>query len=243
MFKGMIRLCLACALVIWGASCGPAGDKEPEAGGAKSEGVDVEKARRLLSQAEKARQEKQFDKARALLAKANRFADTSTLQEIQATIETIDRRESKLFAKQIAKLVEDGKCAEALDSTAAMLKKNKGTALAGQVRRRTNESNVACLDGLIGDEESLPQGRKLAIADDTRLALGKAAYDELQTKVFEKVVAGLMKAVEEPLGERRWEDVVARLDEAVMSGQAGAPEREEVLQLVRQVPPLSSHSF
>ena len=240
MLKGVYVLGLL-GLVALAPACGGGEEgarKKPntEAGAADEGGsVDPEKARALLTQAEKSLKHKKYDPARELVKKAEPFANADMRDEIRDLGDRIDKAEAKVAVAPIIEEANGGQCGKALDDTAALVAAGgKGQAFPGFVREMAREANSKCLLDMVQAADKLREVRMLAQTKSAQEALGKKAYDEFGKQLSEAVVATVMKAAETPVKERRWADALSELRKALERGDAGPEDMAGALDIVQK---------
>lgn len=233
MRTGWIGVGLGVAMA-WVACGGEAADSEVKSPAPLGESaVDVPRARKLMYQGEEALKAEEFAKARDFLRQADRYANDTVRDEMRVVAERIDREEATVLVADAVQAAKEGKCAEGLDAAAELTQlPDKGVAFDGFVRKFSAEANANCLLGMLEQGESLRAIRMLAETDDAKRALGPKAYQEVEAALTEAVTERLEQAVGELLEQKKWTEVVAKLEEVVRSGEASQVHVKPVLDQV-----------
>jgi hypothetical protein len=207
------------------AACGgEAADTEVQSPTTPDESsVDVRRAREIMYKGEKALKAEEFDKARDFVRQADRYANDTVRDEMRIVVERIDKAETQLLVADAVQAANDGKCAEALETTAALIDLGgKGPSFDGFVHQFSAEQNADCLLGMLEKAESLREFRQLAESKNAKKALGPKAYATVEAGLTEAVTTRLQAAVAGPMEAKDWPKVVAALEEMVRSGDASA---------------------
>ena len=235
MCKGWMALGLT---ALWVAGCGAADaptKKETSRAAAVDTQVDVRQARKLLYRAEEALEGGRLERARELLRQADTYADSRVREDIRVTAERVDEADAKRLVPGAVEIAQEGDCAQALEDTAKLVVlANRGRGFPTLVRQLTRDANVECLEAMMADEARLPEVRELLATTTARQALGKTVHAELETALDEAAIAVVMSSLDEPLRERRWDEVLTGLAALVKAGKASEADQAQIVELVRE---------
>lgn len=227
---------LACVIVL--AGCTPQEARytpefDPVASMGGDEGnVDAKKAKQFIEQAVSQLRDGNLEAARKSLSQAEPFADELKRDEIRSVRQSIDSTEADKYAPGINKLADEGKCEEAIDTSAEVIEGRKDTAIPAFVKERTSKHLLKCLLGQLKVDLSI--GRELAESDEIASVLSKEDLVKYQAKVTDDTVKELIGRFSAPIDERRWVDAKALLDELIQKKEAGAREYDKIMGVLRK---------
>jgi len=233
---GAVSLALAS---LGAAGCGaPPPPKKPTPNSAidPKEQASLDEGRKKIDDANRAINEKKFDRARKLLKEAGDLHVESQRFEIEETTEKLDKREAKLWANEVDEKIKDKDCMAAFKQVAEPMKKYASEAFTRELRRLVGADAAKCLQQNL-DEEVLganySTARKLATSQEVKDVIGPTAAKKLGEDLESTILDGLKGQIADDLKARRWEKAVEKIDGFLKKGDATDTQVSVLLGLVR----------
>jgi hypothetical protein len=224
-------------LLLFIGACGEA--PPPPAATADDTAEAAEKARfergqKKIAQAEAAAQDKNYDKARELLAEARKVGVESQRYEIAEAVERIDKRQAKALVTSVQKKLA-AECEASLGKLASAMRESESEAFQREVRRLAQADATKCVQTAMDEATqagNLAGARKLVNGEDAKLILGPA-QKKLSAELDATVTEVLRAQVEGDLKAKKWGDAAAKLDAAVKKGEADEAQAAATLEVIR----------
>lgn len=237
---GISRLGLFVALTLLSLNCAaparnlivperPAPQKDPFAG--EDGHVDLEKANAFVRKAEQALLENNFDAAEKYLIQAEPFGNDTTQEMLRGFRQKMAHIQAMRLAKPLANQLKAGKCMVVAQQMAATLGRGKRKMVGVLLRKELSAGLLDCLLGALQIDVSI--GRELSESAVLRKALTKLHYQRLQAGVDDATATRVVTRLQKLIDQKRWQKVVATLDELVARKEAGSKEVRGVMKVVR----------
>lgn len=228
-------------LALFLTACGEAPPPPPATASDNAEAAEkarFERGQKKIAQAEAAAQDKDYDKARELLAEAKKVGVESQRYEIAEALERIDKRQAKGLVTSVQKKMAGGDaaaCEASITKLATAMRQSESEPFQKEVRRLAAPEATKCVQAAMDEATqagNLAAARKLVNGEDTKLVLG-AGQKKLAGELDSLTVEVLRAQVEGDIKAKKWGDAAAKLDAAVKKGEADEAQAAAALEVIR----------
>lgn len=231
-----LPLALAGSLAL--AACG-GGDKPPAKTGVSTAEAKREYVEKKLEEARAALKDGAPRKARNAAEEARNVSTGSELDRVLALVGEIDVAEAKGVAKEALALASGHQCREAIDTVATFVGRvpSPTPASLATLRASADEKLVACVRADV--DEAVAKGKfshARAMIDNpsATVSLDEASWKALSAKLHAAIASALAQQIGGDLAAGRYEAAVAKVRDAVASGEVGTEDEQGALEQIRK---------
>jgi hypothetical protein len=202
-----------------------------------AEQARIDQGKQLMKDANDAMGEKNYDKARKLLAQATALNNESQRFEIAQSQETLDKRQAKLWANEVDESFKSKDCAGAFKQLAEPLKTlSESEAFMGELRHLVGNSALHCVQDALDKKVTAGDyagARAAAGTNEVKLLLGPVALKKLSAEVEATIFEALRLPIDADVKARRWPAAVQKIEAAAKKGDATDEQVDALLGSVR----------
>jgi hypothetical protein len=207
--------------------------KGPVSAADQGEEAKIAEGKKLIQAANDALNDKKYDKARKILAKAMALGNESQRFEIEEAQDKVDKRQAKLWANEVDGSFKNNDCTGAFKQLAEPLKTMATSeAFTRELRHLVGKDALKCVQGLVDQKISggaYADARK-TVQNDQVSADAKKLVAEVEATILE----ALRVPIEGDLKARHWALAVAKIDAAGKAGSATEAQVGALLDGVRE---------
>ncbi len=190
----------------------------------------------LVGQAEKAMAAEDWVTAEERAVEAKQHGGVEMTLKASKVLDALDDKRASKVADETLTAAAEGKCASALKTVAATIRKKPRARYTTEVRKLTKAGLLACLDKKIQasvEAGSIEEARTMLETPDATTAFANEGYREANGLLEKAVVKLGMKDLKPLLAQKQWKDAVTKLEELRAKDVMNPRERDVAFEIIQ----------